>query len=82
MDFLKGYVSDNTINTLMNKYTIATLYNFSCNKENVIRVIYFFRKIGINNIDEIMLYNLSVFMDRVEYLEKVNNSELVDYIGI
>ena len=82
MDFLKGYVSDNTINTLMNKYTIATWYNFSCNKENVIRVIDFFRKIGINNIDEIMLYNLSVFMDRVEYLEKFNNSELVDYIGI
>lgn len=82
MDFLKGYVSDDTINTLMNKYTIATLYNFCCNKENVIRVIDFFRKIGINNIDEIMLYNLSVFMDRVEYLEKFNNSELVDYIGI
>lgn len=82
MDFLKGYVSDKVIDVLKDKYTIATLYNFSCNKDNVIEVIEYFKKMGIGNIDEVMLYNLSVFLESVGYLKKYSYDELVDYIGV
>ena len=60
MDFLKKYISTNTIEQLKENYSKEILFNFICNDKNIVEVIKYFQSLNITNIEKIMLNNLNI----------------------
>ena len=85
MDFLKEYISKETIEQLEETHSKEVLYNFICNKKNIIEVINYLKSININNIEEIILNNISIFTEDIEELRnklnKYNQKELSEFIN-
>lgn len=85
MNFLKEYITQETIEKLEKTHSKEVLYNFICNQKNIIEVIKYLKSININNIDEIMLNNLSIFTEGIDDLKdklnKYNRQELSEFIN-
>ena len=63
IDYLKNVdISDKTIKKMYEIHDESTLLNLETNEENCLGIIIFMRKIGINNIDELLLYKPDWFL--------------------
>ena len=62
IDFLKDVgIKKETIEKLNNKYNKSDLFDLSCNKDNCLKIINYFKEINIKNIDELLIYELDIF---------------------
>ena len=64
MDFLKNVgVSEYTISEMQRILNEATLYNLKANAENCLAIILYLQKIGVSNIDELLLFRPEWFLN-------------------
>lgn len=85
IDFLKEYnISENTIEELK-KQSSSFLFDLNCNEEECCKIINYLRTIGIENIDELLLYETDIFFKNKSKVElafsKHNINELVELIN-
>lgn len=67
LDFLKEYnISDLTIKKIEKENSRANIYNLSCNKDEVIKILNYFRKLALNCIDELLIYRIELFFNSYE----------------
>ena len=83
IDFLKDVsINDNTIIEMMKNNNEASLFDLSCNDEDVIQIINYMRGIGITNIDELLIYRIDIFFltfeQFIKRLSKFNVPVLVN----
>ncbi len=78
MQFLleKGFTQE-LIDKLTLKYDEGILDVFQIEKRNVSDVIDFFRQIGIENIEELMLFRIELFTKDVEEVKEIFDDEHV-----
>lgn len=86
MDFLlKDGISKTTINKMMEKYDESILEQFSLEEENIHDVIHYFKKIGIKEIDLLLLTRIEIFTKDINEVKdaflKHNIKEIVDEIN-
>lgn len=86
IDFLKDVsINDNTIIEMMKNNNEASLFDLSCNDEDVIQIINYMRGIGITNIDELLIYRIDIFFltfeQFIKRLSKFNVPVLVNLIN-
>lgn len=82
MDFLLDYeISGKTIDNLEKNYEESTIDIFKLEKDNVIEVIKYFKKIGIKNIEDLLLYNITLFTKDIETLKKAfNKHDIMEFV--
>lgn len=82
LDFLKECgISDTTINLLNQKYP-AELFDLNCNKKEIIKIIDYFRNIGINNIDELLIYETMIFYKTFDFIkDKFSKYDFLDLVS-
>ena len=63
IDFLKEYgIKEDTLEELEEKYDKAILYNLQVNELEIEKIIRYFKELGINNIDDIILNKTELFL--------------------
>lgn len=63
MDFLLDKGISRRVITEIEEYNDDSLvYNFICNENNVVKVLDYFKKIGISSIERMLVYKLEVFL--------------------
>lgn len=63
LDFLKDYsIDERTIYSLEDTLSDSMLFNINCNELEIEKEINFFREIGINSIDDLLLNNIELFL--------------------
>ena len=68
LDFLKkANISDDTIKDMLDTHSKSMIYNLSVNEDNCLKIISFMREIGINVINELLLYKLDWFLNTFSY---------------
>ena len=79
MQFLleNGFTQE-LIDKLTLKYDEGILDVFQIEKRNVIDVIEFFRQIGIENIEELMLFRIELFTKDVEEVKEIFDDDHVE----
>ena len=78
MQFLleKGFTQE-LIDKLTLKYDEGILDVFQIEKRNVMDVIDFFRQIGIENIEELMLFRIELFTKDIDEVKEIFDDEHV-----
>ena len=68
MNFLLDLgIKQNTINSIKTKYDEGVIDNFRTEEDNVEEVINYFRKIGIVDIDNLLIFDLTIFTKDIDY---------------
>ena len=78
MDFLLdlGFDED-LIEKIKNNNSPTLVFTFICNKNNAIKLIDYFKQIGIKDIDKLLLSKLEIFsIDYHKILEAFNNEDI------
>ncbi len=71
LNFLKKYgVNEETIKDIENTYDENILYAINSNELEIVKIIDFMKEIGINVIDELLVYNINFFLHK--YSEVIN----------
>lgn len=83
IDFLeKCNLRKNTLNILESH---PGIFDLNCNQEECIKIIDYFRKIGISRIDELLLNKMEIFYKSLYEIEEIflkyNIDDLVDNIN-
>ena len=84
LDFLKLVdISDSTLEIINKTYDDAMKFNLSMNDENCLGIIIFMKKVGIKNIDDLLIDKPDWFLKTSEDLiEKIiSNKELINQIN-
>lgn len=85
MKFLVEEFNQELEDSLRLKYEESILEVFELNKDNVLKVIDYLKDIGVNNIEELILYKLEFFTKDVDVIIKrfneYNIGEVVDSIN-
>ena len=86
IDFLKNEnILEETISYLNKYYDNTSLMNLYYNKSDCIKIIKYMKSIGINNIDQLLMYKLDLFVKSFEYfhelISKFNISDIVELIN-
>ncbi len=85
MDFLKQYISPDTIDEIMEYWDEGIIFDITCNQDNTLKIIEFFNKIEIKVIDELLKRRLDIFLLPYEKIEntfsKYNIKTLVSIIN-
>ncbi len=78
MDFLiDNGISRNIIVEIENYNDDSLVYNFICNEANVIKVLEYFKSIGIVAINRLLIYKLEVFLiDYKKIIKAFNNYDV------
>ena len=78
LNFLKDCgISDDVVKDLEYTYSPENIYNLDSNEFEVIKIIEYFRKIGIEYIDELLVHNLEIFLCKFNYIvDKFNRYEI------
>lgn len=78
MDFLiDNGISRNIIVEIENYNDDSLVYNFICNEDNVIKVLEYFKSIGIVAINRLLIYKLEVFLiDYKKIIKAFNNYDV------
>lgn len=66
-------IKENTINSIYTKYDEGVIDNFKVEEYNAEEVINYFREIGIINIDNLLIFDLSIFTKDIEYIKECFN---------
>lgn len=74
MDFLidEG-ITVETINSIEDNNKMGLIYNFICQKKNVLTVLRYFKEMGITSIDRLLIYKLEIFLVDIEKVKKAFN---------
>lgn len=74
MDFLidEG-ITVETINSIEDNNEMGLIYNFICQKKNVLAVLRYFKEMGITSIDRLLIYKLEIFLVDIEKIKKAFN---------
>ncbi len=70
IEFLKDVVDDITILKILNNNTEASIFDLSCNKNNCLEIIKYMKEIGIEVIDDLLVYRLDWFLINKEEVVK------------
>ena len=87
IDFLNDLgINNTTIMSIEEKYNEYILYNLSLNKFEIEKIIRYFKEIGINNIDDILISNIELFFKTYREIKRTfislkNINELVEKIN-
>ena len=86
IDFLKNVgISDDTLIEMLKNNNETAIFDLSCNEEDAINIINYIKNIGINNIDELLVYRMDIFFltfeQFVKRLSKFNIPVLVNLIN-
>lgn len=86
IEFLKEYnISLDVIDRIKKENSSANLYNFSCNDEEIEKIINYFRELGINCINELLIYRIDLFFNSLDDIKerfaKYNSKDLVDSLN-
>ena len=86
IDFLENFgIKKDTISRLNKVYEPNQLYDLSCNKDECSKIIDYFRKIGIAEIDKLFEYRLDIFYKTLsqvqELFQKLGESATVTLIN-
>lgn len=86
IDFLKECnIEDKTIEEIKRKQSPSFLFDLNCNEEECIKIINYLKGMGINNIDELLLYESEIFFKTKKNVEKALSKcdieELVELIN-
>ena len=74
MNFLLDLgIKQNTINSIKTKYDEGVIDNFRTEEDNVEEVINYFRKIGIVDIDNLLIFDLTIFTKDIDYVKECFN---------
>ncbi|MEE3343260.1 MAG: hypothetical protein VZS44_04130 [Bacilli bacterium] len=74
IDFLKNCnISNDVIKDVERTYSKANLYSLNNNEYEVYKIIEYFRRIGIKYIDELLVYQFSVFLHSFADIKKLFN---------
>ena len=74
MNFLLDLgIKQNTINSIKTKYDEGVIDNFRTEEDNVEEVINYFRKIGIVDIDNLLIFHLTIFTKDIDYVKECFN---------
>lgn len=75
-------INEKTIKNIIDHYGEAISLSIECNEENITNIIKYFYQIGIKNIDQLLIYEMDIFLtdfekiknkfDKVD-LETINN---------
>ena len=72
LDFLEDYGIQNEVILEMEKVnTEANIFNFNSNEYDVGKIIKFFRELGINCIDDLLVNKIDLFFLRFDDIKKL-----------
>lgn len=78
-------IKQETIDSIITKYDEAIITNFKIEEDNVEEVINFLREIGIVDIDNLLIFDLSIFTKNIDYVKECfeikNLNEVVKLIN-
>lgn len=82
---LECNIDENVIKDIENTYYDGVIYNLNCNEYEIVKIIDYFRKIGIEYINELLVFNIKVFLcsfdEIVNRFSKYNIDEIVKSIN-
>ena len=86
IEFLKDEnISDETISYLNKFYDNTSLADLLDNKNDCLRIIKYMKSIGINSIEQLLMYKLDMFVKSYEYfyelINKLNINEFVELLN-
>ena len=70
-------IKETTINSIYTKYDEGVIDNFKVEEDNVEEAINYFREIGIVDIDNLLIFDLSIFTKDIDYIKECFNKHNV-----
>ena len=84
LDFLKQVnISDIIIDLMDSRFDESLKYNLNVNSENCIGIILYMQKVGINNVDDLLLDKPEWFLKTTSDFIRIcsNNKDLINQIN-
>ena len=76
MEYLKDYVSSEVYEKLISLLSLDVQSSLSKNKDNIIKIFKYFKSIGINKFDDLLLFRCDLLFEDVESLkDKINKMD-------
>lgn len=76
MEYLKDYVSSEVYEKLISLLSLDVQSALSKNKDNIIKIFKYFKSIGINKFDNLLLFRCDLLFEDVESLkDKINKMD-------
>ena len=76
MEYLKDYVSSEVYEKLISLLSLDVQSSLSKNKDNIIKIFKYFKSIGINKFDDLLLFRCDLLLEDVESLkDKINKMD-------
>lgn len=76
MEYLKDYVSSEVYEKLISLLSLDVQSSLSKNKDNIIKIFKYFKSIGINKFDDLLLFRCDLLFEDVEFLkDKINKMD-------
>lgn len=76
MEYLKDYVSSEVYEKLISLLSLDVQSALSKNKDNIIKIFKYFKSIGINKFDDLLLFRCDLLFEDVESLkDKINKMD-------
>ena len=84
LDFLeKCEINNDVINEMKSNNVSANLYNLSCNSDEVIKIVQYLNKIGVNCVNELLIYRINIFfLDFETFIEKFVKNDIDNFVKI
>lgn len=72
IDFLKNYgITDGVVREIEKVNSSANLYNFSCNQDEVVKIIEFLKELKINCIEQLLIHRIDIFFMSCDELKNL-----------
>ncbi len=76
MEYLKDYASSEVYEKLISLLSLDVQSALSKNKDNIIKIFKYFKSIGINKFDDLLLFRCDLLFEDVESLkDKINKMD-------
>ncbi len=76
MEYLKDYTSSDVYEKLISLLSLDVQSALSKNKDNIIKIFKYFKSIGINKFDDLLLFRCDLLFEDVESLkDKINKMD-------
>lgn len=76
MEYLKDYVSSEVYEKLISLLSLDVQSALSKNKDNIIKIFKYFKSIGINKFDDLLLFRCDLLFEDVESIkDKINKMD-------
>ncbi len=76
MEYLKDYASSEVYEKLISLLSLDVQSALSKNKDNIIKIFKYFKSIGINKFDDLLLFRYDLLFEDVESLkDKINKMD-------